>query len=161
MRLCRRGPTVIVDARRRQARRLRRNISQVARTYARALGAQLPYGLLIVVQRVVYEGRQLNGLLQAFETTGGSQRYVIHLALSVNGHPVSDDELASALRHQLTRVLEESIGKPVLNLPLDLEVPRVRAGGSVVELRPDIGDREDGHARSPIPIQRIEHNQVS
>lgn len=162
MRRCRRGPTVIVDARRRQAQRLRRNIARVARTYARALGAQLPDSLLIVVQRIVYEDRQLNSLLQAFETLGGgSQRYVIHLALSVNGHPVSDDELASAMRHQLTRVLKDSIGKPVLNVHLDLEVPRGRATTAIVELRPDIGDRGDGHERSSIPIQRIEHNQAS
>ncbi len=154
------GPTVIIDARRRQARRLRREIARAARTYARALGAELPQGLLVVVQRVVHEGRQINGLLQAFEGADGNRRYVAHLALSVNGRQVSDDELLAALRHQLTRALEDAIGKPVLNVPLDLEVPRARAGAPVVELRPETRPH-DGHDRSAMPIQRIEDEQAS
>ncbi len=156
-----RGPAVIIDARRRQARRLRRDIGRAARAYARALGAEMPPGLLVVVQRVVHEGRQLNGLLQAFEVTDGDRRYVVHLALSVNGRQVSEDELLAALRHQLTRALEDAIGKPVLNVPLDLEVPRVRAGASVVELRPEARGQHDGQERSAMPIQRIEDEQAS
>ncbi len=156
-----RGPTVIIDARRRQARRLRRDIGRAARAYAGALGAEMPPGLLVVVQRVVHEGRQLNGLLQAFEGADGNRRYVVHLALSINGRQVSDDELLAALRHQLTRALEDAIGKPVLNVPLDLEVPRARAGASVVELRPEARGQHDGPERSAMPIQRIEDEQAS
>jgi len=154
-----RRPTVIIDARRRQARKLRREIARAARTYAHALGVELPAGLLVVVQRVVHEGRQLNGLLQAFDAPDGDRRYVIHLALSVNGRAVSDDELLAALRHQLTRALEDVIGKPVLSVPLELELPRVRAGASVVELRPDARERQDG--RRAMPIERIEDDQAS
>ena len=157
----RRGPTVIIDARRRQARRLRREIARAARTYARALGVELPTGLLVVVQRVVHEGRQLNGLLQAFDAPDGDRRYVIHLALSVNGRPVSDDELLAALRHQLTRALEDAIGKPVLSVPLEMEMPRLRAGASVVELRPEARERPEGHERRAMPIERIEDDQAS
>ena len=161
-RLRRPGPTVIVDVRRRQARRLRREVARAARTYARALGAELPRRLLVVVQRVVYEGRQLNGLLQAFDTPDGSRRYVLHLALSINGRQVSEDELLAALRHQLARVLEDAVGKPALSVPLDLEVPRVRAAASIVELRPDAAEeREDGHERSAMPVQRVEDDQAS
>jgi len=160
---------IIVDVRRRQARRLRREVARAARTYARALGAELPPRLLVVVQRVVYEGRQLNGLLQAFDTPDGSRRYVLHLALSINGRQVSEDELLAALRHQLARVLEDAVGKPALSVPLDLEVPRVRAAASIVELRPDTEGRDDGHAptggrppeRSAVPVQRIEDDQAS
>jgi len=155
------GPTVIIDARRRQVSRLRREIARAARTYARALGAELPPGLPVVVQRVVHEGRQLNGLLQAFKGPDGNRRYVVHLALSVNGRQVSEDELLAALRHQLTRALEDAIGKPVLSVPLDLEVPRARAGASVVELRPEARQQRDGHDRSAMPIQRIEDDQAS
>lgn len=155
------GPTVIIDARRRQAHRLRRDIGRAARAYARALGAEMPPGLLVVVQRVVHEGRQLNGLLQAFEGADGDRRYVVHLALSVNGRQVSEDELLAALRHQLTRALEDAIGKPVLNVQLDLEVPRVRAGASVIELRPEARGQHDGQERSAMPIQRIEDEQAS
>jgi hypothetical protein len=147
-RLRTRGPTVIIDARRRQARRLRREIARAARAYARALGAELPPGLLVVVQRVVHEGRQLNGLLQAFEGADGSRRYVVHLALSVNGRQVSEDELLAALRHQLTGALEDTIGKPALNVPLDLEVPHARVGASVVELRPEARGQQDGQERT-------------
>jgi hypothetical protein len=154
-----RGPTVIVDGRRRQARRLRRELGRATRTYAHALGVELPSGLLVVVQRVVHEERQLNGLLQAFDASNGDRRYVAHLALSVNGRQVSDDELLAALRHQLTRALEDAIGKPVLNVPLELDMARVRAAASVVELRPDARERPDG--RRAMPIERIEDDQAS
>ncbi len=157
-RLFRRRPTVIVDARRRQARRLRRDVARAARTYARALGVELPAGMLVVVQRVVYEGRQLNGLLQAFEGSNGHRRYVLHLALSVNGRAVNEDELLAALRHQLARALEDIIGKPAVNMPLDLEVPRARAGAPVVALHPDGDERRDGQQRRAVPFQRIEND---
>jgi hypothetical protein len=149
------GPTVIIDARRRHARRLRREIARAARTYAAALGAELPKGLVVIVQRVVHQGRQINGLLQAFDGSSG-RRYVIHLALSVNGRQVAEDELLSALRHQVASVLGDSVGHPALTIPLDLEVPRMRAGAPVVELRPDTRMPEDGHERGAIPIERIE-----
>jgi hypothetical protein len=160
-RLRRPAPTVIVDSRRRQAGRLRREVTRAARTYARGLGAELPPGLLVVVQRVVYEGRQLNGLLQAFDGANGNRRYVVHLALSVNGRPVTEDELLAALRHQLAGALEDIVGKPVLNVPLDLEVPRVRAGAPIVELRPEPHERQDGHERRAVPFQRVEDDQAS
>ncbi len=154
------GPTVIIDARRRQAQRLRRETARAARTYTRALGAELPPGLLVVIQRIVHEGRQLNALLQAFEGADGNRRYVVHLALSVNGRQVSEDELLAALRHQLTRAMEDAVGKAVLSVPLDLEVPRARAT-SVVELRPEARGQHDGQERSAMPIQRIEDEQAS
>ena len=150
-----RGPTVIIDRRRRQARRLRREIARAARTYACALGAELPTPLVVIVQRVVHENRQLNGLMQAFDGPSG-RRYVIHLALSVNGRQVAEDELLSALRHQVAQVLDDSVGQPAVSVPLDLEVPRLRSGAPVVELRPDPQGTEVGHERSAIPIERIE-----
>jgi hypothetical protein len=122
---------------------------------------ELPPGLLVVVQRVVHEGRQLNGLLQAFDGANGNRRYVVHLALSVNGRPVNEDELLAALRHQLARALEDIVGKPVLNVPLDLEVPRARAGAPIVELRPEPHERQDGHERRAVPFQRVEDDQAS
>jgi hypothetical protein len=154
-------PTVIVDVRRRQAGRLRREVARAARTYARALGAEMPARLLIVVQRVVYEGHQLNALLQAFDASDGSRRYVLHLALSINGRQVGEDELLAALRHQLAHVLEDAVGKPALSVPLDLEVPRVRASAPIVELRPDAEERDDGQKRSPMPFQRVQDDQAS
>jgi hypothetical protein len=159
--LRRRGPTVIVDGRRRQGRRLRREVRRAAQTYARALGVELPPGLLVVVQRVVHVERQLNGLLQAFDACNGGRRYIVHLALSVNGRQVSDDELLAALRHQLACIVKDVVGEPVLNVPLDLEVPRARAGAPVVELRPETRARRDGQERSAMPIGRIEDERAS
>jgi hypothetical protein len=152
---------VIVDGRRRQARRLRREVARAARTYARALGVELPPGLLVVVQRVVYEERQLNGLLQAFERSHDNRRYIVLLALSVNGRQVSEDELLAALRHQLACIVKDVVGEPVLNVPLDLEVPRTRVGAPVVELRPETRGRRDGQDRSAMPIGRIEDERAS
>ncbi len=148
--------TVVVDSRRRHAANLRAAVRRAARTYARGLGAELPPGVMVVVQRVVFEGRQLNGLLQAFERPGG-RRYVIHLALSVNGRQVAEDELLSALRYQVAQVLGDAVGQPALSVPLDLEVPRLRTSVPVVELRPDASAPQDGRERSAIPIERIEN----
>jgi hypothetical protein len=136
-------------------------LARAARVYACALGVELPPGLLVVVQRVVRGERQLNGLLQAFDQPDGDRRYVVQLALSVNGRQVNDDELVAALRHQLARVLQDVLGEPVLNVRLDLEVPRARAGAPVVELRPETRGRGDGQERSAMPIGRIEDERAS
>jgi hypothetical protein len=145
----------VVDARRRQATKLRSAVRRAARSFAGGLGAELPRDLLVVLQRVVHDGRHLNALLQAFDDPVGGRRFVIYLALSVNGRQVAEDELLSALRHQLARVLGDATGKPVLSVPLDLEVPRLRSAAQVVELRPD-ARTQNGHERSDLPVERIE-----
>jgi hypothetical protein len=91
-----------------------------------------------------------------FEGPADQRRYVVYLALSVNGRVVAEDELLSALRHQMAQVLGDATGKPVLNVPLDLEVPRLRSGAPVVELKRDQQPSEDGHERGAIPVERIE-----
>jgi hypothetical protein len=151
-----RGPSVIVDTRRRQAVKLRAAVRRAAREYARGVGVELTRQLLVVVQKVVHDERQLNALLQAFDGPAESRRYVIYLALSVNGRTVAEDELLSALRHQLAQVLGDATGKPVLNVPLDLEVPRLRSGAQVVELKREPQPSEDSHERGAIPVERIE-----
>ncbi len=147
-----RRPVVIVDAPRREAWQLRRLIRRAARGYAKALGVELPVGLAVIVQRVVFESRQVNGLLTAFEQEG-KRRYVIQLALSVNGREVSDVELVAALRHQLSAVFADTIGKPVLSIAIDLEhgVP-AKGGGSIVELRPQPSVAANGHGQDADPF---------
>jgi hypothetical protein len=152
-----RRPIVIVDAPRREAWQLRRLVRRTACAYAKALGVELPAGLAVIVQRVVFDSRQVNGLLTAFET-GATRRYVIQLALSVNGREVSDGELVAALRHQLSAVFADAIGKPVLSLALDLErgVPTM-GGGSIVELRPQPSVAVNGHDQDadPFALSRV------
>ncbi len=131
-------------------------VRRAAREYAQGVGVELTRDLLVVVQRIVHDGRQLNALLQAFNGPDDSRRYVIYVALSVNGRQVSEDELLSALRHQLAQVLGDVSGKPVLTVPLDLEVPRLHSAAPVVELRPDTRTPQDKHERSDLPVERIE-----
>ena len=149
--------TVIVDAPRREGWQLRRLIRRTARGYAKALGVSLPNGLAIIVQRVVLDGRQVNGLLTAYQSDS-EKRYVIQLALSVNGREVGDGELVAALRHQLSAVFADAIGKPVLSLALDFErgVP-AQGGGSVVELRPQPSVAANGHGQKadPFALSRV------
>jgi hypothetical protein len=152
---------VIIDGRRRQAGGLRRALGRATRGYARALGADLPANLVIVAQRVVHEGGQLNGLFQAFKAEDGTQRHVVLLALSVNGRQVSEDELLAALRCGLTRALEDVIGKAVRSVAIDLEVPRARAGAPIAEFRPNGHTPAAEPERGAIPIQRIEDKQAS
>ena len=144
--------TIIADAPRREAWQLRRLVRRVARGYAKALGVGLPTGLAIIVQRVVFDSRQVNGLLTAYESDD-EKRYVIQLALSVNGREVSDGELVAALRHQLTTVFADAIGKPVLSVALDLErsVP-VQSRGSIVELRPQPSVAANGRDQDADPF---------
>jgi len=149
--------TIIADAPRCEAWQLRRLCWRTARGYAKALGVQLPTGLAIIVQRVVFDGRQVNGLLTAFEADD-ARRYVIQLALSVNGREVSDWELVAALRHQLSAVFADAIGKPVLSLALDLErgAPAT-GGGSIVELRPQPSVAANGRGQDtdPFALSRV------
>lgn len=150
-------PTVVVDAPRREAWQLRRLVRRTARGYTKALGVELPVGLAIIVQRVVFDGRQVNGLLTAFEADS-SRRYVIQLALSVNGREVGDGELVAALRHQLSAVFADAVGKPVLSLALDFErgAP-AQGGGSIVELRPQPSVAANGHGQDadPFALSRV------
>ncbi len=149
--------TIIADAPRREAWQLRRLVRRTARSYAKALGIPLPNGLAIIVQRVVFDGRQVNGLLTAYQSDD-EKRYVIQLALSVNGREVSDGELVAALRHQLSAVFADAIGKPVLSLALDFErgVP-AQGGGSIVELRPQpsVAANGDGQEADPFALSRV------
>lgn len=150
-------PTVIADAPRREAWQLRRLVRRTARGYAKALGVSLPGGLAIIVQRVVFDTRQVNGLLTAYQSDE-EKRYVIQLALSVNGREVGDGELIAALRHELSAVFADAIGMPVLSLALDLERGAPAAGSaSIVELRPQPSAAGNGHDRTsdPFALSRV------
>jgi len=151
-----RRPTVIVDAPRREAWQLRRLVRRSARGYANALGVELPAGLAVIVQRVVFDSRQVNGLLTAFEQDG-RRRYVIQLALSVNGREVSDGERVAALRHELSAVFADTIGNPVLSVALDFDHGVPAQGGSIVELRPQPSVAVDGHGKEadPFALSRV------
>ena len=152
------APLVIVDGPAAQARRLRSLVATKSRVLATSLGAALPAGLVIVVQRVVHDGRQLNGSLQVFDSTEGCSRYLLQLAQSVNGRQVSDEELLAALRTGLVEVLEDLIGKPVRSITIELDLPRARAVAPVVALRTNGQSPAPEPARGAIPIQRIENN---
>ena len=150
-----RRPAVIVDARPREAWQLRRLIHRTASAYAKALGTPLPKGLAIIAQRFVFDGHQVSGLLQAFEADG-RRRYVIQLALSVDGREVSNAELVAALRFQLAAAMADTIGEPVLSIALDLERTTPRpTGGSIVELRPQPPVASNGHDPDPFALSRV------
>lgn len=154
------SPLVVVDGPRRRAGRLRRAIARATRVYTQALGAPTPAGLLILVQHVVYEGRQLNALLQAFDLNG-ERRSVLLLAQTVNGRDVGDAELLAALRHQLRRVLEDVIGNPVLNVALDLEPPCHSVGAAIPDSGCDTNEPSNGQGRRAAPFLRIVHKHYS
>lgn len=150
-----RRPAVIVDARPREAWQLRRLIRRTARAYSKALGTPMPEHLAIIAQRFVFDGHQVSGLLQAFEADG-RRRYVIQLALSVDGRDVSDAEFVAALRFQLAAALADTIGEPVLTIALDLErTSPPRTGGSIVELRPQPPVASNGHDPDPFALSRV------
>lgn len=146
---------IIVDARPREAWQLRRLIRRTARTYAKALGTPMPEHLAIIAQRFVFDGHQVSGLLQAFEVEG-RRRYVIQLALSVDGRDVSNDELVAALRFQLAAAVADTLGEPVLTIALDLErtLPP-GTSGSIVELRPQPPVASNGHNPDAFALPRV------
>jgi hypothetical protein len=152
------APVVMVDGPAAQARHLRSLVATTSRVFAASLGAALPAGLVIVVQRIVHDGRHLNGSLQVFDSPEGSSHYLLHLAQSVNGRQVSDEELLAALRTGLVEALVDLIGKPVRSVTIDLDVPRARAVAPVVALRSNGQTPAPDPERGAIPIQRIENN---
>ena len=154
-RIRRSWPTIIVDAPRREAWQLTRLVRRTARGYAKALGVSLPNGLAIIVQRVVFDSRQVNGLLTAYETDD-AKRYVIQLALSVSGREVNDGELVAALRHELSAVFADAVGKPVLSVALDLaHGTPARAGGSIVDLRSQPSVAGNSHDSDAASLSRL------
>jgi hypothetical protein len=115
----------------------------------------MPQHLAIIAQRFVFDGHQVSGLLQAFEADG-RRRYVIQLALAVQGRDVSNAELVASLRFQLAAAFADIIGEPVLSIALDLErtIPH-RTGGSIVELRPQPPVASNGHDPDPFALSRV------
>jgi hypothetical protein len=152
------APTVIVDGPAAQARHVRSLVATTSRVFAVSLGAALPAGLVVVVQRVVHDGRDLNGSFRVFESPEGGSRYLLQLAQSVNRRQVGDEELLAALRTGLLEALQDSIGKPVRSITIDLDVPRAKAGTPVVALRANGYTPAPEPERGAIPIQRIENN---
>lgn len=151
------SPVLIVDGA--TNRHLRAALATAARTFAASLGAGLPEGLTIVVQRAVHDTRQVNARLHVFALPEGGKRYLVLLAQSVNGRQASEEEILVALRAALVPVLEDAIGTPVSSIAFDLELPRTRASAPIVELpangnRPPVTNLE----RSSLPIERIENN---
>jgi hypothetical protein len=156
-RLTPKGPVVMVDGP--AATRQRRLITTSTRILAASLGAELPEGLVIVVQRLVQDN--VNGHLQVFEDSGGTKRYFLQLAQSVHSRQVSEEELLAALRGGLLPVLEDILGEPVRRVSIELDLARPRAGAPVVALQangntPPRPETE----RGAIPIQRIENNNI-
>jgi hypothetical protein len=150
------APLVLVDGL--AARHLRPLIANASRVFAASLGTRVPDGMVIVVQRVVHDGRHLNGSLLVFESPERAKRYLLQLAQSVNGRQVSDEELLAALRTGLVEALVDLIGKPVRSVTIDLDVPRARAVAPVVSLRSNGQTPAPEPERGAIPIQRIENN---
>ena len=152
------APTVIVDGPAAQARRVRSLVVTKSRVFSASLGAAPPAGLVIVVQRVVHDGRDLNGSFRVFDSPEGCSRHLLQLAQSVNGRQVSDEELLAALRTGLLEALQDFIGKPVRSITIDLDVPRAKAGAPVVALRTNGHTPAPEPERGAIPIHRIEND---
>lgn len=156
-----RSPRVIVFTCRRDGRRLRRAVARVARAYADALGATLPPATTIVVAAVVFEGGQRHGLFQSFDPADGPRHYVLHLAASVGGRTLSDDELFAALRHQVALLLADAATRPSVSLPIDLEAPPMPLTAPIVAWRPapvpgrngaHLGERAGDDHHRPLPL---------
>ena len=131
-----RAPRVIVFGYRRDGRRLRRAVARMSRAYAGALGAALPPYTTIVIASVVFDGQQRHGLLQAFDPANGPRRYILHLATSVGGRMLSDDDLFAALRHQVALAVADAVATPSVSLPVDLETPPMPPATPIVAWRP-------------------------
>jgi len=153
------NPTVVVDARRGRARRLRRMLRRATRMQCQALGVPPPDHLLVVVQRTVVDGdRQLAALLQVFEDADGTRRHVLFLALSVGEETVSDGAIVALLRQQLHAVVGDALGALVSAVPC--AAPQFRRPATVVPLRPqeatvtpfeDAPPIDDAWAPAPAP----------
>jgi hypothetical protein len=130
-------------------RRLQRDLARTARTIAGAVGASLPPRTTIVIQHLVSDGHQHNGVLRAYEPHPDQRHYLIELATTVNGREVTDDELRSALHHLVMRLVEDVAGQPVTVVPCDLSPLNATSAVPLVLLRPEPA----GHDSTAQPME--------
>ena len=89
---------VVVDRRRRRA--IKREIARTIRHLQRLFGDQAPRDVVVLVQQVIPESRQLSGCCQVRLTADGRRFALIRIALQVNGRRLNVDDILAVLTEQ-------------------------------------------------------------
>lgn len=107
---------VIADATRRRA--LTQEIHRALRQLRRAFGPDLVSGLAVIVQQTVATDHSLIGCVQTHQRPDGVRVFLVRLALQVDGHRQTTDDLLAALADACVGIVVQSASVSVL-VPLE------------------------------------------
>jgi hypothetical protein len=125
---------LVVDRARRRA--VHRSVRRGLRRLRRVLGAPLPAGVAIVVQELVTPAdRQLAGCYQQGQRPDGSRFALMRLALQVDGHRLTTDELLAVLAEQYIGLAMDQGGGTSVLVPVELEPALPAQATDPVEVR--------------------------
>ena len=103
---------VITDDKRRRA--LKREIARNLHRLQNLFGKSLPTDVVIVAAQVIPKRRQPAGCFQVGSRADGSRYAVIRLALQVNGHRLSTDEVLATLLEQCLGIVAQDADSVVV-----------------------------------------------
>ncbi len=123
---------LIADRARRKA--LEREIKTGLAGLQRALGAALLADASVIVQQVIVTDHQVAGCCQVGQRLDGEPFALVRLALQVNGHVLTTDELLAVLAEQCIGLATQQGVSAII--PVELE-PTVANGHTPTPLSPD------------------------
>jgi len=127
--LGRRIPVEILVADGRRRRRLKREVRTGLRQLRRVLGSSFPAHVTIVVQQAVCPAaaeRLLAGCAHVGTRPDGTRFAHVRLALQVDGHELTVDEVLAALAEQCIGLATQSAGMTTVLIPVDLNPAAAR-----------------------------------
>jgi len=101
----------------------------------RGLGGPIPPELSVLVQQVIRTDRQLAGCYMLGQRSDGSRFALVRLALHVDGHRLSTDELLAVLAEQIVGLATQQSSSVLV--PIDLAPAPAGASRTATVLPPD------------------------
>ena len=125
---------VVVDRARRRA--IKKDVARTVRRLQRIFGDQAPRDLVVLIQQVIPESRQLSGCCQLRLGADGQRFALIRIALQVNGRRLSIDDVLAVLTEQYVGLTSELAEGRNVVVPVDY-APASAPEEARVELAPD------------------------
>lgn len=128
-------PVEVLISDRTRRRVLERELRWALGRLRRGLGGPIPPELSVLVQQVIRTDRQLAGCYVLGQRADGSRFALVRLALQVDGHRLSTDELLAVLAEQLVGLATQQSSSVLV--PIDLAPAPAPASRTATVLPPD------------------------
>jgi hypothetical protein len=128
-------PIEVLVSDRSRRRSLERELRWGLRRLRYALGEPLPAELTVLVQQVIRTDRQLAGCYVLGQRSDGSRFALVRLALQVDGHRLTTDDLLAVLAEQFVGIAIQQATSVLV--PIDLAPAMTPASRGAPALRPD------------------------